>query len=252
MLRKRIIPILLLREKSLVKTIKFKKFQYIGDPLNTIRMFNEFEVDELIINDILASKQNTEPNYDLLKDLSSECFMPLTYGGGIKSLGTAKKLFDLGFEKIILNSELQNNFKLLNDLSNYFGSQAITVSIDVDYSFLNIPYVAFKGGINKSKISPLKWSKMCSLNGAGEIMITSIKNEGTWKGYDIELIKQISKEVNTPVIANGGAGSINDLKNILNFTDVTAAAASSLFLFQKKGMGVLVNFPNVDVPKIQL
>lgn len=243
MLRKRIIPVLLLRNTSLVKTKKFRKFEYVGNPLNTVAIFNELEVDELIINDILTSKLHIEPNWDLLKDLASECFMPLAYGGGVNSLDRAKKIFDLGFEKIIINSGLQNNFKLIEEISNYFGTQALIVSIDIKYSIFNNPYVSFICGTKGTSINPISWAKKCQEVGAGELFITSIKKEGMWNGYDVSIIKAITDAVEIPIIANGGAGSLKDIRNLFASTNINAAAASSIFLFQKKDMGVLINYP---------
>lgn len=244
MLEKRFIPSLLLRNDSLVKTINFRNFQYIGDPCNTVRIFNELEVDELAFHDITASKTRSDPNYSVLKDVANECFMPLSYGGGIDNLEKAKRIYDIGFEKIILNTHALENPGLIAEIANIFGSQAIIASVDYKKNLFGKKIVMSHSGTKKTKFLPNEWCKQLQDFGAGEILLTSIDKEGTWEGFDKETISAVSDQLNIPVIANGGCGSVEDIEDLLSNTNVSAVALGSILVFQKKGMGVLVNFPD--------
>lgn len=241
MVRKRIIPCLLLQNESLVKTTRFNKPSYIGDAINTVRIFNELEVDELILLDIKATTSKTEPNFELLKDIASECFMPLAYGGGINNLEHAKKIIEIGFEKVIVNSEAYSSKDLITQIANEFGNQCVIGSLDVKKSFLGNYSAYSNSGSQKEKINPFQWVKELESLGAGEIMITSITQEGTWNGFDMGLIEKITKQVNVPVIAHGGAGSSKDLEEVFKL-NVNAAAVGNMVVYQKKGMGILINF----------
>ena len=244
MLRKRIIPILLLHDESIVKTKKFKNFTYIGDPVNTVRIFNELGVDELLFLDIKASKDKREPNLKILKEIANECFMPLGYGGGINSIKNAKEVFDIGFEKISINTNAIKNPNLISELARAFGSQSIIVSIDIKSNYFGKQKVfSFNGKFNK-KYDPTQWAKKVEKLGAGEILITSIDKEGTWEGFDNELIKKVSNAVSIPVIANGGCGNVKHLETVISKSNASAAGIGSMVVFQKKDMGVLINFPN--------
>lgn len=243
MLQTRIIPTLLLRNESLVKTTQFSNFRYVGDPCNTIRIFNECEVDELLILDILASKEERPPNMKILKEIANECFMPLGYGGGVRDLETAKQIFKIGFEKIVVNSFALENPEFVKELSDYFGSQAIIVSIDVKKSIFNGQLVYSKSGSKKYSVDPVDWAKTMQEFGAGEILITSIDREGTWAGFDVELVSSVSNAVNIPVIAHGGCGSLKDAQTVVRESGASAVAVGSMVVFQKKNRGVLVNFP---------
>lgn len=240
---KRVIPILLLRNESLVKTRCFDKFVYVGDPCNTVRIFNELEVDELIFLDITATPGGRAPNLKVLRDISNECFMPLAYGGGITNLDQAKQIFDIGFEKISLNYSLFSNPSLITQIANHFGSQALIGSIDVKRDFFGNYKVHLKSGSQKLGLNPLAYAQQLERLGVGEILLTSIDKEGTWEGFDLDLITLVSGSVNIPVIAHGGAGSVNDIKKVLQ-TPASAAGIGSMVVFQKKNMGVLVNFPD--------
>ncbi len=249
MLRTRVIPCLLLRGKSLVKTIKFKNFSYIGDPVNTCRIFNELEVDELCFLDITASRQGHEPNCNLLKDIANECFMPLSYGGGVNSVAMAERLFSLGFEKVVLNTSALVNPSLITELAKRFGNQSVIVAIDVKKGFWG-KYECFgKSGTSRYKISPVEWAKQVEEYGAGEVLLTSIEREGTWEGFDVDLVRQVSDAVSIPVIANGGAGNVAHIGDIVKQGHASAVALGSMVVYQKKDMGVLVNFPDEDVLK---
>ncbi len=242
----RIIPNLLLRNESLVKTVKFGKFTYVGDPCNTVRIFNHLEVDELIILDILASQKKTALNTRVIKEISSECFMPLVYGGGIRTADQAKAIFDLGVEKISLNSILFQKPDLVYELSKIFGSQAIICSVDVKKDFFGNYFVYNKNKIKVSVRNPVQWAQYLESLGAGEILLTSVDNEGTWSGFDHKLIQSVSDATTIPIIANGGAGKISDIKDAVLIGQASAVSVGSMITFQKKGMGVLVNFPTPE------
>ena len=243
MLRTRVIPCLLSKEGSLVKTIRFKKFNYIGDPVNTVRIFNELEVDELMFLDILASKKNRNIDFELIKDIADECFMPLSYGGGIKNIDEVQKIFEIGVEKVVLNSQAFGNLNLVESIAKKFGNQSIIGSIDIKKNFWGRPCVYSHHGTAKQKVGPLEWAKKLENSGVGELLITSIDQEGTWSGFDLDLIKLISENVRVPVIASGGAGCFEDIKLAVKTAGASAVALGSLVVYQKKGMGVLVNFP---------
>ncbi|WP_419765646.1 MAG: AglZ/HisF2 family acetamidino modification protein [Arcobacter sp.] len=244
MLKTRIIPCLLLKDESLVKTVKFRKYNYIGDPVNTVRIFNELEVDELMFLDIFASKENREINFSILEDIANECFMPLSYGGNIKTLEDAKRIFEIGFEKIVINSNAYHNLQLIEKISEYFGAQSIVGSIDVKKDFWGRNSLYSHHGKRKQKFKPDEWAKNLENSGVGEILITSIDNEGSWNGYDIELVNSIVSNVQVPVIANGGCGKLNHISEIVQKTNVSACSIGSMVMYQKKDMGVLVNFPD--------
>lgn len=244
MLRVRIIPCLLLRGESLVKTVKFKRFNYIGDPANTCRIFNELEVDELCFLDITASQEKREPNFKLLSEIANECFMPLSYGGGISNVNMAERVFNLGFEKVILNTQALIKPTLITDIANVFGSQSVIVSIDVKKNFWGKRYCWAKSGTVKYPYTPVEWAQEVEKRGAGEILLTSIDNEGTWSGLDIALIKSVADAVSIPVIAQGGAGTITHIEEAVKQGNASAVALGSMVVYQKKNMGVLVNFPD--------
>lgn len=241
-MRARVIPVLLLRHESLVKTQRFGRFSYIGDPCNTVRIFNELEVDELVLLDIAASVDGEAPNYDLLKDVANECFMPLAYGGGIDSLEKAKRVFDIGYEKIVVNTAALARPALISEIASQYGSQALVASIDVKKDFFGAWGVRSKGGRKAAHIDPVTWAKKVEDLGAGEILLTSIDREGTWNGFDLDLIQVVSDAVTVPVIAHGGASSVLDIGGAVK-AHASAVALGSMVVFQKKGMGVLVNFP---------
>lgn len=244
MLRTRVIPILLLHGKSIVKTKQFGKYQYIGDPANTVRIFNDLEADELCFLDIKAARTRSDPDLDVLRDIATECFMPLSYGGGIDSLEKVKRVFDTGVEKIILNTAAYADPSLITKIANLYGSQAVVVSMDVKkHPWKGMRLVA-QGGTRWQQYPPVYWAQQAEKLGAGEIILTSIEREGTWKGYDINLVRSVADSVSIPVIAHGGAGSVSDIEKVINEGKASAAAIGSLVVFSKKEMGVLINLPN--------
>lgn len=244
MLRTRIIPTLLLLNESLVKTIKFNKYTYVGDPANTVRIFNELEVDELFFLDISATNENRKPNLKILAEIANECFMPVGYGGGISSLEDAVEIFKIGFEKVSINTSAINSPILISEIAKIYGSQAVVVSIDVKKNIFGKYHVYSKSGKINTKLDPVFWAKEVESLGAGEILITSIDREGTWEGFDLELIKRITDSVSIPVIAHGGAGKVKDIGDAVLKSNASAVALGSLVVYQKKGMGVLINFPD--------
>jgi imidazole glycerol-phosphate synthase subunit HisF len=243
MLQKRIIPVLLLKDESLVKTVRYKKYQYIGDPANTCRIFNELEVDELCFLDIFASIDRRKPNFKVLNEISNECFMPLSYGGNVSSLNEAEKIYKSGFEKIVFNTASFVNQPLIKEVSRIFGVQAVVVAIDVKKNFWAKCHVYSLHGTKDMGIHPLEWAKQVEDIGAGEILLTNIDREGTWEGLDIDLINLIASNTKLPVIAHGGAGTIYHIVDAFNQGQASAVALGSMVVFQKKGMGVLVNMP---------
>ena len=247
MLQTRVIPCLQLVGKSLVKTIRFKEFQYIGDPINTVRIFNELEVDELCFLNIRATVENLSPDLDVLNEIANECFMPLSYGGGVKDFEIAKKIFSIGFEKIIINSYAVENHEFVKKISEHFGAQSVIGSIDVKKNLWGHYNVYKNDGTEKTKLDVLEWAKKLEELGAGELLITSMDNDGTWEGFDINIIRQITSIVNIPVIANGGAGNVKHIGEAVKYGGASAVALGSMVVFQKKGMGVLVNFPDKNI-----
>ncbi|MGN6477749.1 MAG: AglZ/HisF2 family acetamidino modification protein [Flavipsychrobacter sp.] len=244
MIPARVIPCLSLVGDSLVKTVKFDNYSYIGDPINTVRIFNELEVDELCFLDIRASVNNAPPNLDLLKQIADECFMPLSYGGGIKDFETAQAIFSAGFEKVVINTAAYRNPRLIPQLAETFGSQAIVGSIDLKKNIWGKYVVYINDGTEKIAKDAVEWAKEMQLMGAGELMITSIDKDGTWTGYDLDITSKLANALDIPVIANGGAGNVAHIGEAVNKGHASAVSVGSMVVYQKKGMGVLVNFPD--------
>lgn len=246
MLKTRVIPCLQLIGDSLVKTVKFHNPSYIGDPINTVRIFNELQVDELCFLDIRATVEGRKPNLEILQNISNECFMPLSYGGGINDFETARQIMSIGFEKLIINTQAYHNQALLTELSKHFGNQAIIASIDVKKNIWNKYAVYVKDGSEKIELGVVEYAKALEDAGAGEILLTSMDRDGTWSGFDVDIIKKVSTAVSIPVIANGGAGNISHIREAVVNGHASAVSLGSMVVFQKRGMGVLVNFPDKD------
>ena len=243
MYRSRLIPCLLLKNKGLVKTIKFKDPRYLGDPINILKLFNDKEVDEAIILDITATAENKRPQFDLIGKLASECFMPLGYGGGIRNVEDMKTLFSIGIEKITLNTAAVENPDLVRQAASIFGSQSIVISIDVKKNWLGKPEVMIRSGTKRTGIDPATYAKQMSEAGAGELFLNSIDRDGTMQGYDLGLIEKIAHVVNIPVVASGGAGSLKDIVSATK-AGASAAAAGSLFVFSGRHRAVLISYPS--------
>jgi cyclase len=242
--RVRILPCLLLRDESLVKTVKFDKPGYIGDPLNTCRIFNELEVDEMAFLDIGASRERRPPNWRVLQDIANECFMPLSYGGGIRDLATAERVLGTGFEKVVLNTVTFERPELIGELARTFGSQAVIVAVDVRRTWLGRYHACSLSGTVDQKKDPVAWAREVESRGAGEILLTSIDREGTWSGFDVDLVRRVADAVSIPVIAHGGAGSVEHIGRVVNEGHASAVALGSMVVYQRQGLGVLVNFPD--------
>lgn len=242
--RIRVIPILLIQGSGLYKTIQFKSPNYLGDPINAIKIFNNKEVDEIIVLDIGASKTGTKPNYKLVEEMASECFMPLGYGGGIKTLDEAKRIFDSGVEKIILNTSIHLNIKILADIASLYGSQSVVASIDVKKNFFGKKQAYISSGTVCTRKTPLEFALNSVNNGAGELIIQSIDNDGKRNGYDISLIKEISSSVDVPVVACGGANSIDDFYRVVKEGGASAVAAGSMFNYKGSVKSILINYPD--------
>lgn len=243
MLRNRVIPCLLIKGGGLVKTRRFKNDVYVGDPINAIRIFNDKEVDELVVLDITASKDGREPNYDLVAEIASECFMPLAFGGGIRSVEQISKLFRLGVEKAVINTAIHANPTFVQEAVAAFGSQAITASVDVRRTFWRRREVVVMDGRQPTGRDPVSYAKHAESLGVGEILLTSIDREGSMSGYDIELIADVSDAVNVPVIASGGAGSLDHFRDAVHRGHASAVAAGSMFVFYGPHRAVLISYP---------
>jgi len=251
MKRIRVIPVLLLQNGGLVKTIKFKNPNYIGDPINAVKIFNEKEVDELVFLDIEATKLGKEPDYNKIEEIASECFMPLGYGGGIKNIEQVKKIISIGVEKVVINTSANTNQKLIGETAKIYGSQCAVVSIDVRKNMFGKYVCYINSGKNKVRQKLIDFVKAIENEGAGEIILTSIDKEGTFSGYDIDLIKKVSEVVNIPVVANGGASTIEDFTNAIKHGGASAVSAGSLFVYKSKNRGVLINYPSQkDLKKV--
>jgi cyclase len=235
-----------LKGKGLVKTIKFANPVYLGDPLNTINIFNKKMVDEIIILDIEASKVGRKPNFELIQRISTVCFSPLTYGGGVTSLEDAEKLFSIGIEKISLNSTAFKNPELISKLAAKYGNQSVVVSVNINKDFWGKRHIV----TNSMEKIPLKTDSISSEMkayeelGAGEILINDVNRDGTMKGYDVELISSITSKVDVPVIACGGCGSYGDIKDVIINGGAGGAAAGSIFVFNGPRKAVLISYPD--------
>ena len=247
MIRARVIPCLLLRGHGLVKTRKFKDPVYVGDPVNAVRIFSEKEVDELVILDIDASREGREPDYELVAEIAGECFMPVAYGGGIQTLAQARKLIRCGIEKVVINSASIQPTGFIREIADVFGSQAVVGSIDARNTLLGGHRVFVKSGTVDAKLNPEDHAATLEQAGVGEILLTSIDRDGQMQGYDIELIKKVSAKVNVPVVACGGAGTLDHMRRAMSESGASAVSAGSMFVFYGKHRAVLINYPTGTV-----
>lgn len=244
MRRIRVIPVLQYQNQGLVKTINFKNPKYVGDPINAVKIFNDKEVDELAFVDITATREKKEPDYARIKELAEECFMPLAYGGGITTTDQIQKILSLGVEKVIINSSAITNQKLISEAAALFGSQSIVVSIDIKKKFIGGYKVHYYSGEKSIAETPMEFAKQMEKLGAGEIIVNSIDRDGTYKGYDMELLKNITSTVSIPVIALGGGNSFDNLYAAVKEGGASAVAAGSLFVFHGPHRAVLINYPD--------
>jgi cyclase len=242
MLQSRIIPALLISHGDLVKTTKFKDPKYVGDPLNAIRIFNEKEVDELMLIDISASKEGREPDYELIEQVAGECFMPLAYGGGISNIEQAKRIFSLGVEKICLQSAVLENPNLITKFASYFGSQSIMVSIDIKKDWLGQAHIYSYSNGRCLKSPWIEYSKKLVCAGAGEILLNAVDKDGTLGGPDLKIIRELSDSIDIPLIALGGVSSLSDIKSVID-AGASAVAAGAMFIYHGPHRAVLINYP---------
>lgn len=243
MKRVRIIPALLIQKGGLVKSIRFKDHKYVGDPINAVKIFNEKEVDEIVVLDISASTEKRPPNIEKIKEIASEAFMPLGYGGGITNLEEIKMLITAGVEKTILNTAALNDPRLISEGAKYIGSQSIVVSIDVKKNIWGKYKVYGMNGSKNTGLDPVDFARQMEQAGAGEILLNSIDKDGTFEGYDLDLISLVSSSVNIPVVAIGGASSTEDFTGAIR-AGASAASAGSLFVFQRPLRAVLISYPS--------
>ena len=251
MFRPRLIPTLLLKDNALVKSVKFKNYNYIGDPINAVKIFNELRADELVLLDIDATSQNRRISSEVIKKVGEEANMPFSVGGGISSINDIQEVIACGAEKVILSSFAISNPKFIKEAVDNFGSSTIVLCIDIRKKFLGKSnYVFINNGKQATRYKPIELAKIAEEMGAGEIIIQSISRDGTMVGYDIDLIKTISDAVTIPTVALGGAGKLQDLKNVYEYGNTSGIAAGSLFVYQGKNKGVLINYPSwQDVTK---
>ena len=241
--RPRLIPCLLLCEGNLVKTRRFKDPVYLGDPINAVKIFSEKCVDELCIQDIDASKKGMGPDFDLLSEIATEAFMPLSYGGGITNIEQARRLFRIGFEKIILNTAWQDNPSLMSEIAAQFGTQSVIASIDVKLDLLRRTRCYTCGGTRLVEGSPVELAQRAQAAGAGEILLNSIDRDSVMQGYDLKLVKSVADAVSVPVIACGGANGAQDMEIVLHQAGAHAAAAGSMYVFYGQRRAVLIHVP---------
>lgn len=240
----RVIPVLLLRNRGLVKTVKFKDAKYVGDPINSVRIFNEKEVDELVFLDISATPEGREPNFDMLQDIAGEAFMPMAYGGGLNSIDQVRRVFSLGFEKVILNTAGYTNPGLISEAVSIYGAQSVVGCVDVRRTLLGRYELHTHSGARRQQGSLVQHLANLEKLGVGEILINSIDRDGTQTGYDLKLLREVSHAVSVPVIACGGASSIDDFVAAVHEGGVSAVAAGSMFVFMGPHRAVLINYPD--------
>lgn len=251
MFRPRIIPVLLLKNKALVKSIKFKNFRYIGDPINAVKLFNDFKADELVFLDIEATKEKRLISLDFVKNVGEEANMPFSVGGGIRKIEDIRKIINSGAERVIIGNYAVEEPNFIRESSKEFGSSTICVCIDVRKNIFGKEKVYSNSGKHSSKLNPVDFALIMEEKGAGEIIIQSIERDGMMNGYNIELIKSISEKVCIPVVALGGASNIDDLRAAYTVGFANGLAAGSLFVYKSQNKGVLINYPEpADIERI--
>ncbi len=243
MRRIRIIPVLLLQKGGLVKSVRFKNNKYVGDPINAVKIFNEKEIDEIVVLDIDATREKRPPAMKKIKEIAGEAFIPLAYGGGITTIEEVKELFYVGVEKVVINHAAISNPRLITEAASLVGSQSIVASIDVKKNLFGKYKVFVRNGTENTGHDPVEFAKKMEETGAGELFLCSIDRDGTYEGYDLDLIRKVSEAVNIPVVACGGAGNIDDFAKAVRH-GASAVAAGSMFVFQRPHNAVLISYPS--------
>ncbi|MBX2953631.1 MAG: AglZ/HisF2 family acetamidino modification protein [Leadbetterella sp.] len=243
MLRPRIIPSLLIQDNGLVKTVNFKNPKYVGDPINAVKIFNEKAVDELAVFDIDATVKGLDPNYSLIERIANQSRMPLCYGGGVKTVKQAQKIFGLGIEKIALSSAVIENPRLIMDIAERVGAQSVIVVLDIKKKLLGGYEVFTHNGKKSTGINPFKFISEVQDLGAGEVIINAIDQDGVMKGFDMTLIEKAREQTSLPMTVLGGAGSLEDIKKVIDRHHIIGVAAGSLFVFKGVYKAVLINYP---------
>lgn len=245
MLYPRIIPCLLVKNKGLVKTVKFKDPKYVGDPINAVKIFNEKEADELAVFDIDATSENRDPDYKMIENLAAECRMPLCYGGGIKTDEQAKRILGLGVEKVAISSAATDDPDLVTRIAEQIGTQSVVAVLDIKKRFISGKYEVWthNGQRNTGKC-PAEFAQQLERLGAGEIVLNSIDNDGVMNGYDLPMVDMVRKSISIPITVLGGAGSLSDIGKLISRYGIIGAAAGSLFVFKGVYRAVLINYPN--------
>ena len=246
MLTTRVIPCLLLRNQGLVKTVKFKDPKYVGDPINAVKIFNDKEVDELLFLDITATNERKRPSLKVIAEIASECFMPLAYGGGIRTMDDIREIFAVGVEKVCINSFAVEDPSFIKKAADIFGNQSIVVSLDVKKNLLGKYEIYTHSGTKNAKMDPVSFAVQMEQMGAGEIFLNSIDRDGTMQGYDVDLIRRVTSAVRVPVIASGGAGTIEHFREAVQQGGASAVSAGSVFVFHGKHRAVLISYPSQD------
>lgn len=247
LIRPRVIPTLLMdRDGRLVKTIKFGKRDYIGDPINAVQILNRKEVDELVLFDIDASRNGGEPNYERIEGIVSEAFMPVAYGGGIGSMAQIEALYRCGIEKVVLSAVLEKGTELVTEAAARFGEQAVVACLPVKSGLFSGPTVRLQSGKRNTKSDPIELARALVEAGVGELILYSIDRDGGYTGYDLDMLRQLTDVIQVPVVACGGARGIEDFYAAINDAGCSAVAAGSIFVYQSRGRGVLITYPRPD------
>lgn len=247
MLRSRIIPVLLVHDKGLVKTVRFREPKYVGDPINAVRIFNEKEVDELMVADIDATSLNRNPDYSLIRNLAAECRMPLCYAGGVKTPEQVEQIIALGVEKVALSASAVQNLNIVSEAARRVGNQSVVIVMDVKKTGLFKKYeVCTHNGSKRTGLNPVTFAMEAEAHGAGEIVVNSIDQDGEMNGYDLELVDKIYGAVSLPITVVGGAGSLKDIGGLFARFGIIGAAAGSYFVFKGKYRAVLINYPSCE------
>jgi cyclase len=242
----RIIPALLVDDGALVKTVRFADPRYVGDPINAVRIFNDKQVDELVVLDIAAARSARAPDEAMIADLGGEAFMPIAYGGGVRDVSTARRLIQIGVEKVIVNTAAIEDPDAVRAIADTLGASTLVVALDVRRTPAGRPEVWVRGGSKPTGVDAVRQAEAAAAMGAGEILLSSIDRDGTMSGYDADLVRQVVGVVDVPVVACGGAAGPDDLVSVIRQAGASAAAAGSMFVFHGRHRAVLITYPSFE------